>query len=383
MKITAPKKDLIKTLDVVTSSLGSGGSGDIEAHFVFRPMGKAYEVLGSNRRVFSSCPLLCSVALAKNEKPSSFTIEGKRLKSWLNVVDDEAEIRIKYANGTSTVTASTSKGQARFQSHDPEKFPYWDKGIKEVELVATLEAERFATILSFSKDFISDQEMKSPQICVAEIKEGTLWATNKAAACAVAVRGMEGSSLRFHGKDAASILSFLSTFGEKEEVEIHEHDRMLVLRRADGAIFGETRYKTSFPDLNVSRDLEDQHWWVVDKDEMSKAISFVLPSAAKTDVRLGLERINDTELRVSMSATTGDDTYLDIPCKEFGCADNAEPLKRFFVSYPSLKKALARASSQELRWGINEFHKKQSGWMCLRNVSVEGDDYLLVLVWMK
>lgn len=378
MKITVSKKDLMDTLGVVSTSLGSS---DISGHYVFRFVKKGlYELLSNNSRVFSSCPLPYKKA---EGDPQIFTIEGKRLKNWLGVISDDADITIQYAEGTSTLTASTSKGKARFQSFDPTNFPFWDKTLEEVEVTASVEAGRLISLLGFARDFISSEEAKSPQICVAEIKNGVLYSTNKMAACIISVHDVDKSNLRVHGSDASSVLSFLSTFGEKDIVEICEHDRMMVLKRADGAVFGETRFKTAFPDIGMDKDHQDQHFWVVNKDDLLRAIDFLTPSAAKDDFRLGMERIGD-EIRVSMLAMTGDEVYLDIPCKEFGNDADAPELKRFHVAYPPLKKVIAHASEPDLHLGINRHPQKEtSGWVSYRELRHDYDRYLLILVWLR
>jgi len=381
MKITIPKKELSTALQVVGSSVGTTGPEDIQSHFLFRPFEDRYEVLSSNGRVFSGCPFDC-VKNDDDQKP--FTVEGNRLRSWLSVVPDGSDITIKLKDGTVTMSVSTSKGRARFRSLDPTNFPYWDKTIDNVEETCALLASRLTRILKFSRDFVSTEESKSPQLCVAEVRDGVLWSTNKMAACVIESSALADSEVRIHVKDTSAILAFLATFEEEGAVvRLFEHDRMMVLKRDDGAVFGETRFKTAFPDLKVERDHIDLHWWGLNRDEVLYAISFLTPSAGKKDFRLSFDRISDDAVRVSMLAETGDDVYLDIACLEHGSEDGAEKISKFSIPYLSLKKVLSHMEDGPVRFGINKHPKKEnSGWVSFRKES-DGDKYLTILVWMK
>lgn len=390
MKLKIGKPELEGALKTVTPAINIS-AGDLSSHFVIRVFddgagGAEAEILGSSGRVFASSHLPCNDIEVSPEEalPFLFTVSGKRLNLWVKALPESVkEISLKF-DGTK-VQASAGKGKnAKIPSLDPTSFPFWDETMQKVTLTAKLKADRLSNVLSYSKEFVSDQESRNPQLCVAELRRGCLCSTNKTAASVVFPAGMEESTIRLHGKDFSSILSFLSQVGD-QEVEILESERVIIFRREDGSLFGESRFRTALPDLTINREEKDIHWWTVSKAELLSAISLLIPSAAWDDYRVGFELDEENDdggvIRLSMAAVSGGEIVTEIPCIDMELNDDVM-LPKFNLHYPSLQKVLSYSEQDDVRFGINPQKKKAgAGWVAFRE-DRGGDHYLTIMAWL-
>jgi len=393
MRFKVAKQDLDAALQVVSPSISSTGS-DITTHFVFRRTGTkadgyGVDVLTCSGRVFSSCPLIADVE-DPGEK-GSFTIEGKRLKQWLAHVPDAA---LTFALDEAEVVARAPKGQQTFQSLDPDSRFVWDKTLKAAKLTATLPADRLAAALGYSRLFASVKESEQPELCVCEFRPrvveedgtvthegGILYSTDKKAVCLIRVEGMTESALRIHGKDVPGLIAFLGTC-ESTDVEVLEHERILVLRRGDGAVFGESRFQADFPGLKIQMDDADQHQWVLSKTEIDEGIGFLTSGAAWEDNRLHFAPgTEDNEVIMWMMSATGKKTELTLACKVLDSLDKAPeiPPEGFAIDHFRLAKVLGARKEDEVTLGINVSGNRGFVRFVTETPS---DKYLTIIAWL-
>lgn len=384
MRFQVAKRDLEAALQVVSSSLSSSGS-DMSTHILFRavPAEKddgdpGIELLTYSGRVFSSCPVIASVKDAGENDKGAFTVDGKRLKLWLDHVKDAA---LEFTFDEGEVTAKAPKGRQTFQSLDPSTFPWWDKMLKASKVTATVDANRLAEAISYSRRFISDRESSNPDLCVCEVRDGILYSTDKKAATLIAVAGMAESKMRVHGKDTGGFLSFLASF-DQTSVEVLEHDRAIIMRRGDGAIFGESRFQAQFPGLKVQMDEEDQHIWVLPKEDIEGAIGFLTSGAAWEDNQLLFAQGDNGTINLSMMSKTGKTTVLDIKCIESESQDDAPdvPDEGFSLDHFCLTKVLSSWKEDAVRFGINI--QGSRGYVRFLDER-GGDKFLTIIAWLR
>jgi DNA polymerase III sliding clamp (beta) subunit (PCNA family) len=384
MKFTVAKKDLEAALQLVSQTVGSSGSGsDISNHYLFRiqEVGdqKRVEILSSNGRVFSSAFLVCQI---EDETHESFTIEAKRLKGnngWLSAVSDSA---LTFERLEDLVVASSPRGSIKFQTLDPSTFPYWDKTLENIKKVATFKADRLKKILDYVRNMISDDESRKPHLCVTEVMDGSYYATNMNVATMVKVPGLEKSTMRIHGKDVRSVVGFLNACGENE-VEVYEHNRVVIFKCDDGSLFGETRFNVNFPNLSLSKYTSDQYAWTLPKQEIVEGIKFLMPCTDIKDApHVFFAPGDDNNVILSMVSTSKQKVSLPIPCSKF--SEERYEGDEFCVTHPELLKVLDYHDEEEVVFGINKRPKgKKGGFLRLTREDEEtGDQYLTVVTWV-
>lgn len=382
MRFKVAKRDLDDALQVVSPSISSSGN-DITTHYVFRRTGPndkgeyGMEVLTCSGRMFSSCPLIVKVE-DPGEK-DAFTIEGKRLKQWLSFVADAA---LTFTFADAEVVARAPKGKQTFQSLDPDSRFVWDKTLKASKLTATLPADRLAAALAYSRLFASTKESEQPELCTCEVKDGILYSTDKKAVTLIRVAGLGESAMRIHGKDAKGILDFLGTC-DGSEVDVLEHDRMLIFRRKDGAVFGETRFQAAFPGLKINMDDEDQHEWVLVKADLEEAIGFLTSGASWEDNRLHFKPSKEAgEVILWMMSATGKKTELMLKTSVSESVENAPeiPPEGFSVDHFCLAKVLGAWKDKDIRLGVNI--RGNRGFVRFV-VDQHGDKYLTIIAWLQ
>lgn len=389
MKIKVAKSDLDAALAVVGASLAGGGT-DITSHFLFRVVAEDQkqraEVLTFSGRTFAGCPLQ-GAEIEAVPPDTAFTIEGKRLRKALANVTDAA-LTFEFDPETKVTTMTAPRGKIEYQSLDPAVYPYFDPLLAKAEEVATLLGVRFHSALDYARQFVSDKENRKPELCVTEVREGTLFSTDETAAAMLTVQGLGKSNLRLHGKDANAVLAFLSTFKGDEDVTILEHDRALLLRRPDGAVFGESRFQAPFPKFSIP-PAEDQFCWVLPKAEIGPAVGFLESGAAWEDIRLRFRRPdNKGPVLISMNATTGKEIAQEIPVvEEMVCDDPPEiPEDGFVIAHSCLRKVLANWEGDTVPFGINI--RGKGGYVRVVDTRFvadgdPGDEYLTLVAWLR
>lgn len=385
MRFKVAKRDLEDALQVVGASISSSGS-DISAHFTFRRTGPdkddkyGVEVLTHAGRTFASCPMIVAVEDIGG-KTAAFTVEGWRLKQWLQFVPDDSVPEFTLVDGE--VAVRVRRGSQTFQSLDPSNFPYWDKVLLEAQKKATVPADRLAAALAYSKLFISDKESSEPEKCVTEVKNGILYSSDKKGVSLTRIPGMAESGLRVHGKDVGSFLTFLGTVGDGE-VDVLEHDRLTILRRCvDGAMFGESRFHFAFPIPKVGMDDTDQHTWDIPRGELQQTIGFLVAGAPKEDNRLRIapgEKAGDVV--ISMGNATGKTTSVTVSGVSMATAPSAPdiPETGFALDHLVLARVLNSWKSDTLRFGLNV--QGDRGFVRFVYEQYESK-YLTILAWLR
>ena len=382
MRFKVAKQDLMAVLQVVTPSMSSSGN-DIKAHYMFRRSGPdddgnyGVDVCTYSGLVFSSGPVKAVV-----EDPGDkgkFTVEGKRLKQWLQHVPDEALSFV--LDDRDVVARAPSIGKQTFQSFDADPQFIWDKTLKDSKVTAKIEAERLAAALDYSRLFIMPKDSSDqPELSLCEVKKGILYSTDKKAIALIRVEGLAECSMRIHGRDVPGFLTFLGTF-EETEVEILEHDRMLVFRRADGAIFGESRFQSAFPGIQVSMDDKDHHQWILSKVALENGIGFLKSGADWQDVRLQFTPGKDGDISLSMMSLTGTKTELQIPCESSSTAGAPEiPPEGFALDHTCLSKVLGAWEGDAVCFGLSVMGNRGLARFASEHA---GDKYLTILGWLR
>lgn len=396
MKISVNKRDLYAALQVVSNSM-SGTDLELSSQFVFRPLAGSTdkaEVLTFAGRLFSSCPFQATVEGLEGDPDQAFTVEGARLKQWLRSVSD-APLEFHSDPDTKVVTAVAPKGSQEFKSLDPKAFPYWDDLLDEVEITASLEAGRLTQALEFARLFMADTKMEStgPQFCVTEVRGGAFLSNDKRAGSMALVAGLEKCGIRVFTGDMGGILKFLGTLPSDSMVEILEHSKGFLFRRADGAVFGETKYMAAFPAMRLPMELDDQWWWGLPKDELRTAIPFLLAGASREDNRLYFSRPdNKGPVILGMVSMTGKLKTLEIKPLDSGQhlipdpedaeseIEASEATPEFQLSVTCLQKVISSSNRDAIRFGVSQ--RKGSGFVRFRE-DREGDQFLTVMAWLR
>lgn len=376
MKILLAKRDLDAALKIVSNTVAPGG-GDISTHYLFRPKDGKIEVLSYSGRTFSSCPVVATV----EEAGKSFTVEAKRISYLMEALSDDSTLTIT-SGESNEIVVSTGRGKNVFASLDPDLFPYWDEVLAGAKKTATLPANRLHDALSHAKSFVYDQEQKAPHLCVAEFRDGCLYSTDQMAVALSKIAGMEGSTIRVFGKDLGSASSFLASCKETE-VEVSESDRALFFKRADGAVYGESKFGSRFPDIAVDWTVEDDYWWDLPKSDVLASIRFLAAGARWDDTLLRMGATKAGEVFLSMASAQGKPISLNLNTLGEGKkSDDVPDLPDggFPISHVYISKVLEGHSSDTVRFSVSK--KGKGGWVRFRDVR-GSDTYLTTVAWMK
>jgi len=381
MRFKVAKQDLEAALQVVNPSLGSGA--DLTGHYVFHRTGPddagkyGVEVKTVSDRLFSSCPVKAQVEEAGTK--DSFTIEGWRLKKVLHHIPDAA-LTIGFNADESEALLRVGRFTQTFQSLQPDARYTWSKPLAAATVAATVAADRLSQALGYARHFVSANDSEQPELCACEIREGIVYATDKRSISLIRVAGMDESKLRVHGKDASSLMTFLGMC-EGLDVDVLEHDTMLILRRGDGAVFGAMRFQASMPNIQIGMDDGDQHRWTVLKQDLVSAIGLLTSGAAKEDNRLHLEMGADGDLLVSMLSATGKQTVMPLAVISKESDDEASDLPDggFSVDHTNLAKVLSAWKDSEFTIGISLVSSR--GYVRFTS-EYEGDKYLTLFSWL-
>jgi hypothetical protein len=377
MKIQVAKRDLVDALNVVANSYNPSGT-DITAHFVFRADDDGnVKVFTFAGRLFSEAPVKC--VAEDTDEVKAFTVEGARLLAWTKAAKDAA-LELEFDPETKIVSATSPRGTMEFQSLDPQNFPFWDAMWADVEEKGTIRADKLLAALNYSRSFSFDKETKKPQLCLIECRNGMLWSTDEKAITLVEVAGLENSNLRIHRNDTAGVQKFLGTCGESE-ITLMEHDRSLLFKRADGAVFGESRFTAQYPSLNVNRDGEATVWWSLPLEEIVEGIPYLRSGSSKEDSRLFFNREGDGPVKMGMVAKTANRMDIEVSVAESGAADGgALPDDGFVLDCDDLLKVLGPWEGDTVTFSIHT--KGNKGYVRFREVR-DDIDYLTVLSWVR
>jgi DNA polymerase III sliding clamp (beta) subunit (PCNA family) len=372
MEIKVAKKALESALSVVSPALGSGNA-EIQSHYLFRCTSDKLEVLTYSGRVAASSP----VADAEITAPGVFTVEGWRLKQWLKAIGD-SPVTFK-AGKPGTVKVTANKGQQQFPSVDPSAYPYWDEELKTATVRASVKAKGLKDTFDALRGFTATDEVNRPDLCVVQFKDGTFRATDHKAVCFGYLSGIEKSDLRVHTKDLGAIIAFLSTCGDKD-VEILEHEKALFIRRADGAVFSETKFLVNFPEF-PGDTTEDQFLWTLSRPEVQDAILFLKAGASKDETKLRFARpvmVGSTAfMQLSMNSIGGGESVLSVPIQNEVIKEGAPtfPESGCGVSLAHFENILGLSKDPVVELGLNV--KGRRGYL---RVVVSGDPKIVTIL---
>ncbi|MEL7338907.1 MAG: hypothetical protein AAGM67_00370, partial [Bacteroidota bacterium] len=277
---------------------------------------------------------------------SSFSMEAKRLLSWVGVAGDDLTFELQ----DSLVSVSDKKGSIRLPSFDPSEFPFWDKVFSESEQTNKVSALLLRDGFSAVKSFISTDETNQPSLCVSEYRSGGFWSMDQVVLSLLEIDGLENCKLRIHGKNFGSLLSFLSLAEDEDDVQIYHHKNVSFFALSDGSLFGESRFYSEFPEIDFSttgyNDVFD-----VSKEAVEEALRRLIPGAPSDEEHVEL-CVQDKSLTVSMNAVHGGIESMEVPLvgsfRNMGSYDG----RGFRVSYKHLQKILSLYEENEVTISI-------------------------------
>lgn len=385
MKIEVAKPDLEAALQIASIGTQSTGS-DLTTHYVFRRRQGVVEVYSHNNRLGISMPLMGAKLLTSaSQEGDAFTVEAKRLNKWLAPQADVVLTLESEKKGI--VKATTPQGSVTFSSLDPAQFPHWDEMLEHAGKGAVVSAKRLHGAFSHVKLFVSDKDTVTPKLAVTEFRKESLQATDGTALAFVTIPDLKESSLRLHGRDLGSVLSFLGAAGDGN-ITLREHDRCLFLEREDGGVLSVGRPHHAFPEVFLDKKPHDPHWWVVKTEDLLRAIKTLEAVISEEDKRMSFN-LKDGMFCVTMTSATSMRDTLRMEAVEQGSLENAElqmPGEGFDVPYPYLLKLLNKTKAETLKFGLNPNRDKKTGvqkggWVRFREER-DGDDYVTLLVWL-
>ena len=161
-----------------------------------------------------------------------------------------------------------------------------------------------------------------------------------------------------------------------------EHERSLLFKRADGAVFGESRFTAKYPPLRIDRDNDNPIWWKLAKADILGAIPFLSSGAAKEDNRLFISRPDPNgPIKFGMKAMTGNHMDIDITVIEGGDDGKATlPAGGFMLDHNDLTRVLGAWDDDAVTFGIHQ--SKTLGFVRFREER-EDVDFTSVLAWLK
>lgn len=393
MKLTIKTETLQGALATTQPALNSSGQ-DISGHYLFRVKDDTAEVLTFSGRLFASCPLETTSLDTTGADAPMFTVEGKRLQQWLSAVNSE-EVSLTF-KGDGQVVATSTRGEVILLSLDPSSFPFWDDVLAKVEEddIHVVDGARFSGALKHLGSFVSSDDTKNPNICVAEVsheddsgERGAFKATNHVSLTKVDVAGLNKSTLRIHGQDISSLVRFLSKV--KENVQIYEHEYSMFVVRPDGGLFGWSRFSKGLPAIRLGKLDSTSFVWKVKPEDVLSAVQFLLAGAAKEqrDVHLKVED-GDPVLSMPAAYASGMTTVqLDGQSTEpeEDDSDGAKLMAMLVkdgvrVRIDPLQKMMGSWQEEEIT--LRFFFRNPSGF-CMAEEERDGDSYLVVLPFVR
>lgn len=381
MDFTVSIATLQVALKILANTTASGT--DINSHYTFRilPGGKV-EALSSNGRTFTSLTLDTESAMLDPVTVPTpfFTVEAKRLHCLLGSLGKKGSVTFKPAGGE--VEIITDRGSNQFASLDPALFPYWDETFSTAIETATILASRIRSAYQHARNYVYDEDGKSPNICVTEFRNGGLLSTDQMAVSTIKVQGMDQCNLRVHGKDLGPLVQFLG-FDPAIDVSIRESDRASFIVRPDGAVFGVTKPTAEFPKIGVTWDVTDDYTYEVFREEVQGNITFLASGARWDDSTVRLDPASDGKsISMSMSSVAGKPISQRLAVQKYQTSDKplALPEGGFPVSHPYLIRTLEAHSTNAVKLGVTR--RNTGGWIRVRD-DRDGDIYITTIAWTK
>jgi hypothetical protein len=295
--------------------------------------------------------------------------------------DDGEQLSIEYDNSVSKLVSS--KGVGRVGSLDPTNFQLWDKQVEDATVVSEIDAGVLSNALDYAKRFVSDQETKSPNQCLVEIRNGLMHSTDTVGFSIVEADGFDKLGLRIHGKDIPALLLFLGQFNG-EKIEVLDHDKCQMFRHGD-ALIGITKWPYPFPSLKLNREDKARTTIHVNPASLREAIQYVSTFAQKTDKTVYFSVDGDQLVVGAASASgIGDKDTSPVPILKSEGLDVfvSEKPDGFRLSRDHINKVLASFGSSENEVVLGVGWSPKNGFVRLRR-KADGVDYFTAVVWSK
>ena len=285
---------------------------DVTAHHLFRVRDGKVELLSSNRSVFMSV----DVAGAEVEGDvEPFTFEARRLAALLDSVGGKSSMSFEPGQGGS-IQVETGRGKNIFQGLDPSTFPLWDEELAQALPNAVgIKTARLRAALADAAPYVYGDEAKARQLCVAEVRNGVVFATDQRSMYRTWLEGDPALSFRINGRDLRAVVSALS-HAKGDDLQVCTHPKVTFFV-AGGVTIGEMLVDVKFPELptkpgvregNLDAGAERWKFFVEDYRE----VAGLLASAARfEDDRLTFRRENNT-LQLSMKTAGGKVTQIPL-----------------------------------------------------------------------
>jgi hypothetical protein len=284
MKITVSTTDLKETLSIAQATLGKGP--DITSHFVFKKTGSGVSVLTCDPpRLFSAIPLKgCTV-----EGNEPFSVEGKRFLQAISAVSGVLEI--SHVEGD--VNFVSDKGKLVFSSLDTTAFPPWSEMFESSEHKTQVPAGKLSSALTSLKPYISDDEARRPELCMALFKGGRGYACDGFGLSMARDEAFNNLSLKVHFKDIPSLVKFLKSH-DGHSISVHEGEKASFLKTEDGAVLGFMHLPFDMPQKITDTYAEAFDWtprrvWRFEKSAFLTAINFLTSGASPTDLKVNFK----------------------------------------------------------------------------------------------
>lgn len=351
----------------------------INAHVLFQVRTGQLELLSCKGRVLASVPVLADGDALPTD---AWTIEARRLKDVVKGLKEET-VLLGFDRDRQKPFVQSSTSALELWSLDVASFPHWDEALRNTRMTAKLSAARLGSALAYSKQFTSDDEVEHSDLIVCEVQRGGLWSSDKQALSLVRVAGLENAGFRIHRSDVAGFTTFLKSAGTSE-VELMEHERMLFIRRVDGAVFGGMKPSVSFlTKVRIGIDAVDEREWVVPKVAITRAMEAFAPSKGRQRDRLNFDfKVGRGTLIVSMMSVAEAPITHEVPCVETILSDDAKPLPSagFMIDRESLRKVLSAWQSDHVKIGVKMLGERGGIRFVFER---DGDKYLtMVIGWV-
>ncbi len=385
MKITATKKDLVAALQIASLGVASGDDSDIRTHLLIRFKNGKAQVLSNNGSRIAASAVIVKAKVSEAQEGDAFTIPSWRFEKFVSLMKgDDEEMTLDNANG---ITKATSKrGTGKWASLDPAMFRLTDDTFAASKKVATVNMDGLARILLYNKNFVSEQENKSPNLVMTECKDGVFWATDSMCISLVSNPEFKESTLRIHGKDIGTITPFLSTKGV-DQIEAYEHVNMVFLRHPNEVegLVGVGRWVHEFPAMKIDKDEKPKCWFTVSAEALKEALEFFGAFAQKDDttVRFRFEKPNEVIISMASGSGASEDDDQVIPYIE---SDNMSAFTDAgFTSFALSKQSVAIVADtflaeKQVRFGVTWV--KKNGYVTVRH-SKDQTDYFTLLLWHR
>ena len=392
IQIKVKKLNLHNAIQFVFVAAGSGDDSAIHTHFLFcwRVASETLLVMAQNGKMLLAEAIVedaeVTVDVADDVKEVSFTVPAWRLVKFLGAAKDEDTITLDH-DGSST-RAKQPKGSGRFGSLDPNGpngWPWWTDTYAAAKSTTKIASNRLADILAYSRNFVSDQEQRSPALCAMECKDGMLSATDSEAVGLVRSPTLANSEMRIHGKDVAAALSALAQCKE-EEVTLLEHDRCLFIVRANGSYIGISRWIHQFPmmkNLNFASSATPKCSFTVKTADLTGAMDF-LEAFAKKDYGYLHFRFNDGRIVVAMESGSGDpngeEHTIDCVAHDSMDALAAAGHSEFRLSKKFVRTVASTFGEETIQFRVDVTQK--NGYVSFYH-DRDDDEYCTVIVWKR